>query len=158
MDVLFSKEPDRAVVSAPDLLAYEQIMEIDQVKIKVPGWSEQMHQGGGEYFLFQGKRIWVDLHFRILACPFKGGFVHRNFFWFNWTDLGKSCVATVRLSHKTTRAGKVLMLVDVFRAEKGTLAYYEFRFKDKREWDIELPGAEDGGIAFDLLQRPYRQF
>jgi hypothetical protein len=146
----------KAIASGPDLRIYGPVMEIEGVKIKIPYWSKDMQKNLASWRNLGDRTLFVDRHYSILAgiC---GGMVQRNLFGFVSHELGCKCVATIRLFETTTDSGKPIMMVDIFKAEKGATAYYEFRFGTKHDWDIELQGSKEAGIAFDPLAMPYYQ-
>jgi hypothetical protein len=132
---------------------YELIMTIDGVKVKVPRQTLELEETPAHTFVCAGRRIWVEDHYQISSCHFGRGIVQRNFFRFAESDLGKNCVATVKASYKTTRSGKKILLLDIFKAEDAAVAQYELRFV-QNHGEIEIPDSANGGISFEPIKWP----
>lgn len=133
-------------------ISYELIMTIDGVRVKIPRRTNELEEREGHPFSHAGKKMWVENHYRISSYFFGPGIVQRNFFRFGENDLGKNRVATVRATLKTTRRGKKILLLDIFKAEDGAVAKYELRFVPEN-WEIEIPDSR-GGIAFEPPEWP----
>jgi hypothetical protein len=127
---------------------YEILITVDRVKVKVPRKTQDLEDNPGHPFAYAGRKMWVEDHYRISSYPFGPGIVQRNFFRFAESDLGKNKVATVKVTLKTTRSGKRILLLDIFKEEDGAVAQYELRFL-KGNWEIEIPDSHDGGILFE---------
>jgi hypothetical protein len=127
-------------------------MAIDRVKVKVPRKTAELEENPGHIFIHAGRRIRVEDHYRISSTLFGPGIVQRNFFRFAESDLGKNRVATVKVTRKTVRSGKEILLLDIFKAEDGAVAQYELRFLPNN-WEYEIPGS-GGGIAFEPIEWP----
>lgn len=136
-----------------DSIHYELIMAIDRVKVKVPRRTQELEEEPGHIFIHAGRRIWVEDHYRISSYPFGRGIVQRNFFRFAESDLGKNRVATVKVTRKTARSGKKILLLDIIKAEDGAVAQYELRFL-QNHWEIEIPDSSNGGISFKPIEWP----
>lgn len=130
---------------------YKLIMTVDCVKVKVPRKTQELEEKPGHPFVHAGRRIWVEDHYRISSYHFGRGIVQRNFFRFAESDLGKNRVATVKITLKTARSGKKILLLDIFKAEDDAVAQYELRFL-QNHWEIEIPDSS-GGISFELIER-----
>lgn len=134
-------------------IRYELIMAVDSVKVKVPRKTEELEEKPGHPFVHAGRRIWVEDHYRISSYHFGRGIVQRNFFRFAESDLGKNRVATVKVTRKTTRSGKEVLLLDIFKAEDDAVAQFELRFL-QNHWEIEIPDSANGGILFEPIKWP----
>lgn len=132
---------------------YELIMTIDGVKVKVPRQTTELEEKPGHIFIHEGKRISVEDHYQISSCHFGRGIVQRNFFRFTESDFGKNRVATVKVTKKTVRSGKEILLLDIFKAEDGAVAQYELRFV-QNHGEIEIPDSANGGISFEPVKWP----
>jgi hypothetical protein len=130
---------------------YELVMTVDRVKVRVPRKTQELEENPGHPFAYAGRKIWVEDHYRISSYPFGSGIVQRNFFRFTESDLGKNRVATVKVTRKTTRSGKKILLLDIFKAEDGAAAQYELRFL-QNHWEIEIPDSNNGGISFEPIK------
>lgn len=139
--------------TAQGSIHYNPIMVIDRVKVRIPRQTEELEEKPGHTFIHTGRKIWVEDHYQISSYHFGRGIVQRNFFRFAESDLGKSRVATVKVTLKTARSGKEILLLDIFKAEDGAVAQYELRFL-QNHWEIEIPDSNNGGISFEPIEWP----
>lgn len=141
-----------AALDRKNSIHYELIMTVDRVKVKVPRKTQELDENPGHPFTYAGRKMWVEDRYQISSHPFGPGIVQRNFFRFSESDLGKNHVATVKVTLKTTRSGKKILLLDIFKAEDGAVAQYELRFLQDN-WEIEIPDSHNGGILFEPLKQ-----
>jgi hypothetical protein len=104
-------------------------------------------------FVVDGVEIPVEAHYEIFSCSLgQGGWVQRNLYGFDLSDLGKFRVVGIVARKKTNEKDKKTLILDIWKAPEGSRAESEMKFTEKKPWNIPIPFG--GGIRFVPIAKP----